>query len=259
MIAFLSELRSRNSTLYWYGWLCLVSAISFLTLTQLSEVQVMGISAWFKPFKFALSTFFYAWAIAWYCFYLRDTRWFNQTYINWLVIVMLTFEIVYIATQASRGQLSHYNQSNSFYTALFALMAFAATVVVLATAYVGTLFWIGSFPQLPNHYLWGIRFGILIFVVFSFEGFVMGSRLAHTIGAPDGGRGLPILNWSTKYGDPRVAHFVGMHALQIVPWVSFYVLKSRWKSIGFAIGYGFFALFTFLQALAGVSFFGGSL
>jgi hypothetical protein len=252
MLFFLEDLKIRNATLFYFGLICLLFSIVFLILTKLSTVQVYNVSAWYKPFKFAFSTFLFSWAMAWYCYYLPS---FYIQLFNWSVILLLGFEIVYIAIQANKGQLSHYNLSTPVYSALYSMMALAATLVTLYTAYVGILFFTNDFPTLPNYYLWSIRLGIIIFVVFSFEGFVMGSKLTHTIGGEDGGSGLYILNWSTTFGDPRIAHFIGMHALQILPIVSFYLLKNTRATFVLSIAYGLLAVFTLVQALQGKPLF----
>jgi hypothetical protein len=252
MLQFIEEIKTRNETLFYFGLVCLVSSIIFLVFSKFSNTQVNNVSAWFKPFKFAISIFFYAWTMAWYCYYLPT---FNSQIFNWAVIFLLGFEVIYIAIQAFKGQLSHFNISSPLYSALYTLMGMAATSVAIYTAYVGFLFFKNDFPDLPDYYIWAIRFGIIIFVVFSFEGFVMGSKLSHTIGGEDGGAGIPILNWSTKYGDPRIAHFIGMHALQILPILSFYFLKDKKFIFAMAILYGFLAVFTLMQALKGKPFF----
>lgn len=252
MKMFLSELRQRNELLFYFGAFCLLLSVLFLLLAATTIVKVMGVNAWYKPLKFALSIAIYSWTMAWLTHYLTS---FNGSLFAWTVIALFGFEIVYIALQAARGQLSHYNTSTSFYGGLYALMAFAATAVTLYTAYIGVLFFRGSFPQLERHYLWGIRLGIFLFVVFSFQGFLMGSRLSHTVGAADGSRGLPILNWSFTHGDLRIAHFVGMHALQVIPLLSFFVLKSTRLTILAGTVYTALAVVTLWVALQGKPIF----
>jgi hypothetical protein len=251
MRLFFENLKERNEALFYFGLICFILAAAFLVLRFFTATQVMHVNAWIKPFKFALSIALYAWTMAWYCAYLRD---FNTGLFNYTVIILLGFEIVYIAIQAARGQLSHFNLSTPVYATLYSLMAIAASLVTIYTAYIGILFMKQDFPGLPDYYVWSIRIGILIFVVFSFEGFVMGSRLSHTIGGPDGGPGLPLLNWSRTFGDPRVAHFIGMHALQLIPLISYYLLKNTKLTFVLGVLYAALAVYTLIQALQGKPF-----
>jgi hypothetical protein len=254
MKEFIQTLIVRNESLFWFGLICLLLSLVFISLTKFSNTKVLGINAWIKPFKFAFSTFLYAWAMAWFIGYLNH---YQAAWFNWVIIITLGFEIIYIALQASKGQLSHFNLSTPLYATLYSLMAAAASIATLATAYIGLLFFGNEIQVLPDHYLWSIRLGIFLFVIFSFEGFVMGAKLKHTIGGPDGGEGLPLLNWSKKFGDPRVAHFIGMHALQVIPFLSFYFFKSTLLTFVLAIVYGLLALFTLFQALQGRPFIRG--
>ena len=251
MIVFIQQLKDRNETLFYYGLLCLVLSVIFIILTKVTNTQVYNVNAWYKPVKFAFSTFLFAWAMAWYCHYLPN---FNIKVFNWAVIILLGFEIFYIAFQASKGELSHYNVSSPVYAFLYSMMALAASLVTLYTAYVGLLFFIHSFPDLPDYYVWAIRLGIIIFVIFSFEGFAMGSRFNHSVGALNDNSNLFLIGWSKTVGDLRVSHFIGMHALQILPIVSYYGLKSTKLTIGLSVIYGLLALLTLIQALQGRPF-----
>jgi len=248
---FIESLKYRNEPLFYFGLICFVLSIFFLLLTKISNIQVAGVNAWNKPFKFSMSIMFYSLTMAWYCHYLPS---FNITLFNWAVIILLGFEIGYIAIQAGRGQQSHFNMSSPFYSVLFQLMGLAATLITLYTAYVGFLFFQNNFPDLPSAYLWGIRLGIVIFVIFSFEGALMGARMSHTVGGQDGGIGIPLLKWNKLFGDLRVAHFIGMHALQILPLLAFYLLKNTKAIFIVSALYGLLAFFTFIQALNGKPF-----
>ena len=137
MIDFIQQLKHRNETLFYFGALCLLFSVIFIALTKFTNTQVFNVNAWYKPFKFAFSTVLFSWAMVWYCYYLPN---FNVKMFSWSVIILFGFEIFYIALQASKGQLSHYNLSTPVYSVLFSMMALAASAVTLYTAYVGLLF-----------------------------------------------------------------------------------------------------------------------
>jgi hypothetical protein len=79
----------------------------------------------------------------------------------------------------------------------------------------------------------------------------MGSALNHSVGAVNDNSDWFIVGWSKKVGDLRVSHFIGMHALQVLPILSYYILKNTKATILISFLYGLLAVFTLVQALQG--------
>ena len=252
ILGFTKELKIRNEHLFYFGLMCLILGLVCIVLIKTTTTQIHGVNAWNKPFKFAVSIGMFSWTMAWFCDYLAD---FNVTPFNWTVIILFGFEVGYIFFQASKGELSHYNISTPTYSMLYSLMGLVAVIVTLYTAYIGVLFFSQSFPELPIYYVWAIRLGILIFVIFSFEGALMGSRMNHSVGAINDNSNWFIVGWSKTVGDLRVSHFIGMHALQLLPLLSFYILKNTKATIIISLLYAVLATTTLVQAINGKPLF----
>lgn len=107
-------------------------------------------------------------------------------------------------------QLKEKNDTLFYFGLVCLFLALLFLVLVRTTnteVYGGFLFFSNSFPELPIYYVWAIRLSIILFVIFSFEGFAMGSRLSHTVGAANDNSNLFVVGWSKTFGDLRVAHF----------------------------------------------------
>ena len=249
MSFFFSTLQRRNPILYTTGWVSFVGAIICVLLSFLTHTQVLGINAFIKPAKFFISIALFCWTMGWYTGLLSQRR--KVTIYSWVVVVTMFIEMVIITGQAAQGKLSHFNISTPLDARLFDVMGVSIVLLTCWTAYIGYLFFKHPPTAIEAGYLWGIRLGIIVFVFFAFEGFAMAVRLAHTIGAPDGGPGLPALNWSTHHGDLRIAHFFGMHALQIIPLFGYYIARRPFQIILFSLLYVSAVTALLLEAIAG--------
>ncbi len=255
---FIRELHARNPLLFATGVAHIILLLIMIVIAPFDGREVMGINPWIKPIKFASSIAIYALTMAWLLSEL-PLREEVKRRVSWAIAGTLIIEIVLITMQAARGVTSHFNHTTAFDSAVFAFMGASITFNILVAAYVALKFW-KTEAKIPAPYLWGIRIGLTIFVLASLEGFAMVSHSAHSVGVPDGGPGLPAVNWSTRGGDLRVAHFFGIHALQLLPLAG-YLLSSpraesltnnavRWVQAGGAV-YALLALLLFLRAMAG--------
>ena len=245
----LSRLRAGRPLLFDFGTGHLIVAMLLAAAVPSTDAEVMGVHAYYKPIKFLLSTWLLAWAMAAYLPLLRTPR-LARGY-GWVTVVILGLENVYIVGQALRGARSHFNTADWFGPVVFPLMGLAISAFALATLYVGWRFVRLRRAGVSPTLLTGIRWGIFLFVLFAFEGGMIGANGGHTVGAADGGAGLPFLGWSLDHGDLRIAHFVGMHALQVLPLLGAFVLRRRWQVHVAGVGYLALGLVVLAAALAG--------
>ncbi|WP_243709295.1 hypothetical protein [Micromonospora sp. 15K316] len=217
----------------WHRPLMFVAA----TMVALGLVSLIGLAVddrvlvgapiWLKPFKFAVSLFIYLVTLAWLISLLprgRRIGWWAGT----VVAVTGFVEVGLIAVQAGRGRQSHFNVATTLDTAVFGMMALLIAVLYTASLVLAVLL---MFQRLPDPMItWTLRLGLLIALAGMGLGYLMVIPTpaqeaadpvtlvgAHSVGVPDGGPGMPLTGWSTTGGDLRIPHFVGMHALQVLP------------------------------------------
>lgn len=188
---------------------------------------VLGVGPWIKPLKFELSILVYTLTVG---VLLRQLAWSYQSHgvdplarrsamaVAWVVGLTGIVEDSVIALQSLRGVRSHMNFTSPLNAMLFAVMGvfIAANTVALVVLLLLFLRKARRF-QWPAPVLTGVRLGLSVLVLGSLEGVLMVRNGQHTVGAPDGASGIPLLNWSTAHGDLRIAHFFAIHALQVFP------------------------------------------
>jgi len=202
---------------------------------------ITGAPAWLKPAKFAVSTAIYMLTLAWIFRQLPDSP-RTRRIVGWMTAVILVLEVAIIDTQAWRGTTSHFNIGTTLDAVLFTIMGSAIVIQTLSSVAVAVALWRQRFDDRALG--WALRFGLVVTIVGASTGGFMTrptaaqldeSRTtgrmtiagAHTVGAPDGGPGLPGTGWSVEHGDVRIPHFVGLHAMQILPLLALVLRRRR--------------------------------
>ncbi|MET9514053.1 hypothetical protein [Streptomyces sp. NPDC002994] len=206
--------------------LAVVSAVGM----AVDERVLVGSPIWFKPLKFSISLLMYAMTLAWMLSLAtrgRRLAWWAGT------VVALTgaIEMVIIVGQVIRGRRSHFNYETAFDGLLFNVMAVTIVTLWISSLVISILLF-RSRPA-DRAAAWAMRLGAVIALVGAALGNLMSQPTpeqraaggrgvsdvvgAHSVGVPDGGPSMPLTGWSTTGGDLRIPHFVGMHALQLIP------------------------------------------
>ncbi len=245
----------------------------------IDPTRVLSEPAWLKPAKFALSISIYSLTFIWLLSFVRRAP-RTVAVLSWITAVMFVIEIGIIFYQASQGVRSHFNNTTPLDALLFSTMGAAIFTLWAASAVAAGLIIREPIPGHPA-FVTALRLGLVLAVIGSGLGALMtiptaeqrvamaatGTATqfigAHSVGVEDGGPGLPVVGWSTTGGDLRAGHFVGLHAMQIIPLLGFLIVRAgrqerRWTDrqqagLVWSVSMGYLGLMALLtwQALRG--------
>lgn len=228
----------------------------------LDDRMLLDAPIWFKPFKFAVSFTLYSASLAWFTSLLEGRLHKIAWWLGTVFALAGVAEMAIIVGQVVRGRRSHFNFETPLDSALFATMGMLAMVLFSTSLVIAVLLFRKKFDNPAQS--WVIRLSLLIALVGMSVGFLMtqpregqtpakGVIGSHSIGGPDGGSYMPLTGWSTVHGDLRIGHFVGMHAVQILPLLI--AFAGRWANARLAWvlsgGYLGMTLLVIWQALRG--------
>lgn len=260
----LAILFQRQPLLAGYGALMLLGFGVMLGLQMIDTRMLDGVNIWVKPAKFFLSIAVYSLTLAWVFGYVREDRRKQplMQFAVWSTVLMLSFELFWITWQAAHGTHSHFNTATPMSSLMYTLMGMAIIVAIAALPLIAWEVARRPAPGLRPDYVAAVVLGLALSFLLggTFAGMMASYPTGHVVGA-EGGH-FPVLGWNREGGDLRVAHFFGLHFMQVLPLLAALVspLPAFWR--WFALVTGTIAgvaltVLVFFQALAGQPFLAG--
>lgn len=206
--------------------------------------QLVGEPVWMKPTKFYISLVIYDATILYFLSFLSERRRFVRA-VGAILSACGALEMVGITLQAARGVRSHFNTATPFDQGIFSMMGIVIMVLWLTMVVLAVVLLRAKLTDRPLAS--ALRMGLVIGLVGAGLGhFMVAPRAeqiaamkageqqvelgAHTFGGKDGGPGLPVVGWSTTAGDMRPAHFLGLHGMQVLPFLAVLLARRRSRS-----------------------------
>src|SRR5579864_3468122 len=221
---FFRELDATDPVLSRLGWALLLVVPVFAALAIFVPGAAM-VNPWIKPIKFSMSFSTFASTISVLLLALRIPKW-QLTVVRRAIAASVALEILSLASQAWRSayHLSGHSLIDSSLAQMTNSMVMVNTAIV---CWMLALFCAHRVHtgKVDRPMVSAIRYSIVIFLAGNAIGGYMLARGSHTVGVADGGPGLPFVNWSVIGGDLRIAHFIAIHAIQIVPLFA-YILSQ---------------------------------
>jgi hypothetical protein len=221
----------------------LLFAIAILTammfpafFAYLAETRTFnGINVWIKPLKFMSSAAIFLATLALFMPFLdrADRARKSVEVAVWIIAGFLILEILYITFRASRAEASHFNRENLLGIILYAWMGITILISTILSGWIGWLILKGKDKIASPGLRYAIGVGLVLGTALgSLTAIYMSTQTGHWVGGVknDAG-GSFFFGWSRTGGDLRVAHFIGLHAMQGIPLIGWLASKVSTASV----------------------------
>ena len=236
--------------------LCALLLITIVIWSQFDQRTLDGVAVWIKPAKFSVSflVHFTTLTIIVALMSPENTALRIVAGVGWVLAAVFVAEMAYLIFQAAQVQHSHFNETTSFHSIMYSLMGLGAVVLIALPVVIAWLAKgdIAFGPATQSGIWWG---AIISFVLTLVIGGYLGGNGSHFVGEQSNPElVLPFLGWSTEVGDLRPAHFLSLHALQVLPLIGLWAdrtdhgVTTIWVA-GFI--YSALTVALFIQALLG--------
>jgi hypothetical protein len=206
----------------------LLGFLASVILWQFDSREWLNVNVWIKPAKFFVSVAVYLCTLHFYIGWIEGHSSAKKRLTNFAILAM-AIELLCIVLQSARGVGSHFNTALPIDGIIYGIMGVFALAQIPFAAILFYYLWNSSVP-LSATLRTGIFWGLSVFLLGCVQAAVMSSGTGHSVNG-SGGVALPFLGWSLEYGDLRVAHFVGIHGLQIfalLGWTARNTSSGKW-------------------------------
>jgi hypothetical protein len=252
MISGLREQIKRNSILFRYGILNFILFVFCVGFSLFDDTQVSGKNAWLLPMKYYLSIGIFIWSMGWYLYYLNNTVQKNVLIIGFLLTTFIQTSVVLL--QSVRGVSSFYNPQSPFDKLVFGFQTVSHIFFILFIVVTTFLFYFQKKNAISQHFTWGIRMGMVIFLV----GIIIGVCMLIQNYYANGINNVFLENVGLskqKHGNVKISFFLGIHGLQIIPLLSYYFFQNKRQVINFTLLYFILLVVFFLMAVFNLKIF----
>jgi hypothetical protein len=248
-----AELDRRQPVLARLGWAALAVLLLCLAMMVFDPRAFDGVSVWTKPAKFAASFLVWFWTLAWAWGVLAPeaARGRIARAILWGTVATALFEQGWITWRAAPGGASHFAK-DALGALMYGLMGLGALTLVALTAVLGLLVLLRPRTGAKRPRVLAVGLGLVLGgVLGGFTGAAISVLDSpHIGGAATNAAGLPPFYWSRDGGDLRIAHFLGIHAMQALPLLA--LIGAGTRAVGLAAaGWTALTLAAFALALRG--------